>query len=80
MANILDNLPASIAGNRVLSTAEAAAFCRFSVAHWRRLSRSGRAPLPLRLSTRKLGWRARDLVAWIEQRATSSSGTPPGAR
>lgn len=54
--------------HRVLSTAEAAALLNFSVPHFRRLYRSGGVPAPLQLSTRKLGWRAGDLVDWIAAR------------
>jgi predicted DNA-binding transcriptional regulator AlpA len=62
----LATLPTEIAWHRILDTAEAAEFCGFSVPHWRRLYRSGRAPPPIRLSTRKLGWRAGDLIIWLQ--------------
>src|SRR5215208_7771238 len=58
-------LPPELARSRVFETAEAAAFCGFSVAHWRRLNRSGKIPKPVPLSTRKLGWRAGDLIDWL---------------
>ena len=51
---------------RVLNTAEAATLCGFSKTHWRRLYRSGRAPKPIRLSNKKLGWRAGDLIDWLQ--------------
>jgi predicted DNA-binding transcriptional regulator AlpA len=66
----LDQLPADVVRHRVLDTAEAAEFCKFSVAHWRRLHRSNQVPSPVRLSTRKYGWRIGDLVEWIEARRT----------
>ncbi len=69
MTNSLDTLPADLARHKVLSTAEAAAFCNFSVPHWRRLYRSKAVPSPIKLSARKLGWRVGDLVAWLAQRA-----------
>jgi predicted DNA-binding transcriptional regulator AlpA len=62
----LTHLDPVMARSRVLDTAEAAAFCRFSVPHWRRLYRAGMVPAPVRLSTRKYGWRIGDLVEWIE--------------
>ena len=65
----LEHLPSDIARHRVLDTAEAAAFCRISVPHWRRLYRTGRVPRPIKLSERKLGWRAGDLVDWLESRS-----------
>jgi predicted DNA-binding transcriptional regulator AlpA len=66
------HLPAEIAQHRVLDTAEAAAFCNFSVSHWRRLYRVGRVPTPIRLSARKLGWPIRDLVEWLKGRRTGA--------
>lgn len=68
----LRRLPPEIAQHRILETAEAAAFCGFSVAHWRRLYRTGKAPKPIQLSTRKLGWRAGDLIKWLQARLDSS--------
>src|SRR5687768_3000171 len=65
MMATIDDLPSHVTRHRVLDTAEAAAFCRFSVPHWRRLYRSGDAPAPVRLSTRKYGWRIGDLIDWI---------------
>ncbi len=70
----LDHLPTDIARHRVLDTFEAAALCGFSVAHWRRLYRSGKVPAPMKLSERKLGWRGGDLVEWLASR-TAKSGT-----
>lgn len=65
MHGTLENLPPELARHRVLNTAEAAEFCRISVPHWRRLYRSGRIPQPVRLGTRKLGWRVGDLIDWL---------------
>jgi predicted DNA-binding transcriptional regulator AlpA len=69
MDNRLEHLPSDLARHRILDSADAAAFCRFSVPHWRRLYRGGSAPKPVRLSTRKYGWRLGDLIDWI---------SPPG--
>jgi predicted DNA-binding transcriptional regulator AlpA len=66
MMDTLTKLPADIIRRRVLTTGEAAAFCRFSIPHWRRLYRAGKVPRPVRLSARKYGWRIGDLVDWIE--------------
>lgn len=66
----LDQLSADIERHRVLGTAASAAFCGFSVPHWRRLYRTNKIPKPMKLGTRKLGWRAGDLVAWIETRTS----------
>ena len=59
-----DDVAAHIALNRVLSTAEAAAYCNLSTPHWRRLLKAGKVPQPVRLSTRKLGWRLGTLIAF----------------
>ncbi len=69
MTNSLHALPADLARHKVLNTAEAAAFCNFSIPHWRRKYRAGEVPAPLKLSARKLGWRAGDLVDWLQARA-----------
>jgi len=66
MTITLDFLPTNFSRHRILDTAEAAQFCRFSVPHWRRLYRSGKAPAPVRLSARKYGWRVGDLIDWID--------------
>jgi predicted DNA-binding transcriptional regulator AlpA len=66
----LGHLPPDVARRRILDTSEAAAFCRISVPHWRRLYRAGKVPKPLRLSTRKYGWRLGDLLDFIDERAS----------
>ncbi len=53
---------------RLLPTDEAARVSGYSTAHFRVLVRQGIAPKPVKLSTRKLGWRAGDLVAWIDSK------------
>lgn len=70
--NYLEGLPADVATqitlNRVVGAAEAAAFCNFSLAHWRRLYRAGKVPKPVKLSGRKLGWRQGTLIEFNSQR------------
>ncbi|MEF2548995.1 hypothetical protein VQ045_17690 [Aurantimonas sp. E1-2-R+4] len=61
----LENLPPDLARHRVIGSAEAAAICNISLPHWRRLYRAGKAPAPIRLSERKLGWRVGDLLNWM---------------
>ena len=68
MTSTLNQLPADIGRHRILNTGKFPAFCRLSVPHWRRLYRTNKAPKPVKLSTRKLGWRAGDLADWIETR------------
>jgi predicted DNA-binding transcriptional regulator AlpA len=72
MSHGLDDLPLEIARQRILSTNEAAAFCNFSVPHWRRLYRIGDVPKPIQLSTRKLGWRICDLTDWLQERSEAA--------
>ncbi|WP_457091745.1 helix-turn-helix transcriptional regulator [Microvirga sp. P5_D2] len=64
----LGGLSIPISHHKVMNTAEAAAFLGFSVPHFRRLYRSGSVPLPIQLSTRKLGWRTGDLIDWVTAR------------
>ena len=73
MTNALETLPVEISRHRLLSTAEAAAFCKISVPHWRRLYRAKKVPTAIRLSTRKYGWRIGDLVDWIEARRSEEA-------
>jgi predicted DNA-binding transcriptional regulator AlpA len=57
--------------DQMLTTQEAAAFCGFSVSHWRQMFGTGQAPPPIRLSERKLVWRLSDLRAWITSKAAA---------
>ncbi|MBM1169910.1 helix-turn-helix transcriptional regulator [Microvirga arabica] len=65
---LISALPEEVSRHRVLSTAEAAALCGFSIPHFRRLYRSGVVPSPIQLSTRKLGFKTGDLIDWIATR------------
>lgn len=69
----IESLPADLARHRVLDTAQAARFCSISVPHWRRLYRESKAPTPLKLGARKLGWRVGDLIDWLETRTSYAS-------
>ncbi len=66
MVQSIDLLPADLARHRILDAVGAAAFCNYSVAHWRRLHHAGKAPPPIRLGSRKYGWQISDLIDWIE--------------
>jgi predicted DNA-binding transcriptional regulator AlpA len=63
----LSQLPPALADDRVVGTVDAAAYLNFSVSHFRALYRNGRAPAPIKLSDRKLGWRMSTLRAWVDQ-------------
>lgn len=62
-------LPDALASERVLSAQQAAELCGVSVATFRRQHWAGRLPPAIRLSERRLGWRAKDLLAHIEAQA-----------
>jgi prophage regulatory protein len=64
----LDHLPPDLVRNRVLGTAEAAAFNNVSVPHWRRLYRAGTVPKPIRISARKYGWTIGTLIDLVKAR------------
>lgn len=59
------SLPADLARLRVVGSAEAAALCNISLPHFRRMYRAGRAPAPIKLTDRKLGWQVGALADWI---------------
>jgi predicted DNA-binding transcriptional regulator AlpA len=69
MRKTLESLPPDLGQHRILDSSQSALFCGFSLVHWRRLYRRGIAPKPIRLSDRKLGWTAQDLISWIGSRA-----------
>lgn len=53
--------------DRLLNSAEAAEFCNYSLAHWRRLHRLGEVPKGKRMARRKLAWRLADLRTFVER-------------
>lgn len=71
--NYLSDLPTEVAShlvlNRIIGTNEAAALCNFSVGHWRRLCRENKIPAPVRLGSRKLGWRLGTLIEFNARQA-----------
>lgn len=66
------DLPPELAGARILSEREAAAFVGLSVATMERKRTLGRGPRFVRLSERRLGYRVNDLVEWLAERASAS--------
>lgn len=52
----------------ILGTAEMAEFLNTSALHIRRLARSGKIPAPIKIGTRKLGWRASTAAKIISDR------------
>lgn len=61
---------------KVYTRAEAAEMLGISVLTLDRLHAAGSGPARLRLSARRVGYRARDLIAWARGRALSSAPSP----
>ncbi len=55
-------LPSSIEQNRLVDVPQLATLLGFSVAHLRRLYRTGQIPSPIRIGGRKLGWPAHVVI------------------
>ena len=53
---------------RVVSESAAAQYCSLSLVHFRRLRRDNKGPKHVRLSTRRIGYRVRDLLNWLDER------------
>ena len=70
---IHNSLPDGLGQERVLSARQAAELCGISVATFRRQHWARRLPPAIRLSERRLGWRAKDLLAHIESRADTAA-------
>ncbi|WP_056454620.1 AlpA family phage regulatory protein [Methylobacterium sp. Leaf86] len=66
----IDSLHPHLSGQRVVNIRDAAAFCGVSVSTFRRMRAGELIPMPIKLSDRRLGWRIRDLLAWIDCRET----------
>jgi predicted DNA-binding transcriptional regulator AlpA len=65
-------LPGSLEENRVLSAKQAADLFSISIATFRRLHWAGTIPPPVRLSERRIGWRVRDLLAYLDKRGDAA--------
>ncbi len=68
MPSPIDDIPADVAGFRILGARQSAEFCGLSEEHWRKLHRDGEAPRAVKLGKRKLGWRINSLIEWQEAR------------
>lgn len=60
--------PAGCDRRRVISEANAAAYCDCAVITFRRMRKSATGPRWIRLSPRRLGYRMSDLDAWLDAR------------
>jgi predicted DNA-binding transcriptional regulator AlpA len=54
--------------HRVISEPDAAAYCGLSLVHFRRLRREERGPKHVRLTEKRIGYRLKDVLAWIDER------------
>ena len=73
MSPTLYDLPPELAQKRVLGTSQAAAFVGMSVRAWERLRADGKTPAAVQLGTRRLGYTAESLIAWIADRTQAQS-------
>ena len=63
-------LPTFLERHRILSVEQAAEMMGFSVAHVRRMYRTGKLPKPMKIGGRKGGWQAGVLIDLIADRAS----------
>lgn len=59
-------LPAGLDASRILNAHQAAELLGVSVATFRRLHWANKLPPAIQISTRRLGWRVSDLLAYVE--------------
>jgi predicted DNA-binding transcriptional regulator AlpA len=65
------DLPPELAQFRILSAAQSALLWGVSIPQWRRLYRAKQVPAPIKLSEKRLGWRASDLIEALAARAAA---------
>jgi predicted DNA-binding transcriptional regulator AlpA len=61
-------LPPTLDGSRILSAKQAAELLGISLCTLRRLHWADKLPAPIQLSTRRIGWKVADLLAFVESR------------
>ena len=64
-------IPLELMGERVVSTAIAAALLGYSEIHLRRLAKRKMIPSPIRIGERKLGWRVAHLLAFLDSKGVA---------
>jgi predicted DNA-binding transcriptional regulator AlpA len=64
-------IPERLEHERILSAHQAAALMSISLSTFRRQHWRGLLPAAIRVGQRRIGWRARDLLALIESRAAA---------
>ena len=68
-----NSLPERLERERILSAHQGAALLGISIATYRRQHWRGQLPAAIKVGERRLGWRARDLLAMIESRTDSAA-------
>ena len=56
----------------VLNEAQTARVLGVSVSQLKRMRKAGGAPKPIQLSAHRIGWRRRDIEAWLDAREPAS--------
>lgn len=64
----LESLPPELAARRILDAKQSAHFLGLPLPSFRRAYRNGKAPQPIHISERRLGWMISDLIAWTDAR------------
>jgi predicted DNA-binding transcriptional regulator AlpA len=67
-----DNLPAIFTSNRILNVRQMAELWGVSVPTIRRLHRAGIIPSAIRISERRIGWRAGEVLSALAARETAA--------
>ena len=65
-------LPTELTAHRILSATQASALLGMSLATFRRAYRRAIVPPPIQIGLRKYGWRASDLVAFLEKKVAEA--------
>ena len=73
MTDKSNTLPEQFARDRILSAKQSASLWGVSIATWRRMYRGNAIPAAIRLSERRLGWRAGDILDALASRQSRSA-------
>jgi len=64
---MLPSLPENLAGDKVLSRKQLVELLGCSLNSVKRMADAGSGPPVLRLSPRRVGYRVRDVISWLEE-------------
>jgi predicted DNA-binding transcriptional regulator AlpA len=71
MRHLDDSLPESLESKRILNARQASKLLGVSLSTFRRQHWSKKLPPAIEVGERRLGWRADDLLAFMERRASA---------